>query len=90
MGDVRFSPIKSVFWLTVSLSAGSPSVFAHSVHDKWGFSEEAFLREGKYLPLLIFFFLKCSGFLRKGYNYLFLSCSNSMERVTTLGNKRAE
>lgn len=34
-----FSPLKSVFLLTVLRSAGSPAVVAHSGCDKWGFSE---------------------------------------------------
>lgn len=39
VGDVQFSSIKSVFWLTISLSAGIPAAFAHSVHDTWVFLE---------------------------------------------------
>lgn len=50
LGDVCFSSLKSVLWFTVPLNSGPPTVVAHSVPDKWAFSEQAFLREGKPWP----------------------------------------
>jgi len=51
--------------LCVSPSAGPPAVFTLSVCEKWAFSEQASLREGKYLVIIIFFFLSAGAFEEK-------------------------
>lgn len=48
--DVCFSSLKSVLWLTVSRSSGSPAAVAHSLSDKWPLKGQASQREGKYWP----------------------------------------